>query len=247
MKRTSLTLILLLAVAGTLVACTPADVERSECLQTDLPVYDVPSDHDTPWPSSMLVLANGTTIDARGEVFDNTDRDASGFGIGVKYHAKPGTRDSLCMIGGTISTTLHHDDTAWSIWHRVTALTVEIDNFTVVGTQFVNNGDAISFVGAENWRVVGVRADGAGRYDGAYIHDDCVENDSMESGVIEDSKFDGCNTFLSSQSSIDGSGNTVVVSGSLVRLQAYRNSYNVPKYGEYKHGGFFKWSNPTQT
>ena len=36
----------------------------------------------------------------------------------------------------------------------------------------------------------------------------------------------------------------MTVQHSLVRLQAYQNSFNVPKYGENQHGGFFKFANP---
>ena len=96
--------------------------------------------------------------------------------------------------------------------------------------------------------MIGVAADGGGVFDGAYIHDDCVENDAMNAGVIEDSKFDGCTSFLSSDggpTSVGGS-NLVEVSHTLVRLQSMYNSYNPAKYGYDQHAGFFKWSqNPS--
>jgi len=31
---------------------------------------------------------------------------------------------------------------------------------------------------ADNWKVVGTRADGGGVFAGAYVHDDCIQNDS---------------------------------------------------------------------
>lgn len=246
MKRTSVALLLVGVVLAASVACTPRDVEQYVCLEDGRPVYDVPTDHLTPWPPSVLLLENGTAIDARGEEFDNSPLTPTGFGLGVKFHERPGSRDDLCMVGGTIGTSFDPEDTSWDTWHRITALTVEIDNFTVIGTRFVNQGDMIAFVGAQNWKVIGVRADGMGQLPGAYIHDDCIENDGMASGLIDDVKLDGCNTFLSSSSGANGTGNTVEVRNSLVRLQPYRNSFNVPKYGENKHGGFFKWSNPLQ-
>jgi hypothetical protein len=98
-----------------------------------------------------------------------------------------------------------------------------------------------------------VRADGRGVFAGAYIHDDCIENDGMFEGLIVDSKFDGCNTFLSSNTGEifdvppDGSGRTVRIERTLVRLQGYEQSFDVPKYGTNRHGGFFKFSNNPAT
>jgi len=82
-----------------------------------------------------------------------------------------------------------------------------------------------------------------------YIRDDCVENDDIAGGVIEDSLFDGCNTGISERPS-DGSpqlrhpadeGETLELRGVLLRLQAMPG----PR-GEAAtvrgHGQLFKWS-----
>src|SRR5690606_2480581 len=45
-----------------------------------------------------------------------------------------------------------------------------------------------------------------------------------------------------SEKRIDGGDNEVVIRGTLVRLQAYRNSFDVAKYGEGHHSGFFKFA-----
>jgi hypothetical protein len=245
MKRTLLTLLTIATLVASVAACTPTELSQYDCLQTGRPIYDVPSNHSTPWPPVALQLANGTAIDARGETWDNTALNSSGYGIGVKVHYQAGSRDNLCMVGGIIRTTIEPEDTPWLTWHRVYGMFIETDNFTLVGTSFANQGDLITFSGAQNWKLIGVRAEGPAGSPGAYIHDDCIENDLMSTGLVDDSKFDGCNVFMSSNSTADGTGNVVQITNSLIRLQPYKNNYNTAKYGENTNGGFFKFASPT--
>jgi hypothetical protein len=248
MKRTLTLIVLLASLAAAMVACTPADIARFECLNGDRPVYDVPAGHEVPFPATTTVLANGTAIDARGQSFVDNTLDGSGFAHGMKFHTRTGSRDNLCLVGGVIETTAFDPDaTPWATWHRMAGLIVEVHNFTVIGTTIRNHGDGIAFVNAKNWKVIGVRVDGGANLSGGYVHDDCIENDAMQQGLVEDSKFDGCNTFMSSDSGVIARGTTVEIRDTLVRLQPYRNSFNVPKYGENKHGGFFKFANPLYT
>lgn len=54
----------------------------------------------------------------------------------------------------------------------------------------------------------------------SYARDDCVENDGMRPGLIEDSLFDGCYVFLSSRNKADFPNESVVtIRDSLIRLQ----------------------------
>lgn len=244
MKRTILVVLAVATLGATVVSCTANDLARYDCLSTGRAVYTVPADQTTPWPPAQLLLADGTAIDARGRTFDSTVPYSPPYRVGIKYHLRTGSRDDLCQVGGHITSSLDPENTPWNTWHAAYGMIVETHNFTVVGTKLYNQGDGISFQDANNWRVVGVRAEGPPGSKGAYIHDDCIENDGMRAGIVEDSKFDGCNVFMSSDSTIDGSRRTVQVTGSLVRLQAYRNSFNVAKYGEDSHGGFFKFTNP---
>jgi hypothetical protein len=242
MKRTILTLAAIATLFASVAACSPRDVGSYACLDTGKTVYDVPATHPTPFPDYNLLLPDGSAVDARGETFVNDRLDSGGWSQGMKYHERTSSRRGLCLVGGVISTNFDPENTAWVTWHRITGLHVEIDDFTIVGTTLRNQGDGIAFVNADNWKVIGVRVDGGGIWPGGgYIHDDCVENDSMATGLIDDSKFDGCNVFLSSDSGGFGDDNTVQVTNSLVRLQPYRNNYNTAKYGENTHGGFFKF------
>jgi len=243
MKRATLVLAAAALVAS-LAACTATDLAEHDCLSGDRPVYVVPDDHGTPWPPTNLLLENGKAIDARNDVWDTTEPGANGYRVGIKVHERAGSRKDLCLVGGRITSgDLDPEGTSWNTWHSAYGMIVESDGITVVGTSFANTGDMISFQG-KNWRVVGVRAEAPEGWSGAYIHDDCIENDGMENGSVEDSKFDGCNIFMSSTSGVDGSARTVRVTDTLVRLQPYRNNFDVPRYGENTHGGFFKFSNP---
>ncbi len=251
MSRKLLVIPLVLALLAVAAACTPRDAASSACTDGSRPIYRVPADPASHWPSSLLLLADGTTVDARGRTFDDSELDANGFGVGVKFHNPVGSRDDLCMLGGTITSGIDPEATPWTTWHRVAGLTVLTADFHVVGTRIYNQGDGIEFdPTATNWRVTGVRIDGANGASG-YIHDDCIQNDAMNSGVVDDSKFDGCTVFMSAMDNSspfwDGGSNRVEVKNSLVWVRPYHNSYNTAKYGYDRHGGFFKWaSNPAK-
>jgi hypothetical protein len=247
MRRSALA-IASIALVLTAVACTPRDTATSSCLGGSRPIVVVQAPTYERWPGGLFQLADNTAIDARGRVFDNSVLDSDGYGLAVKLDDVTGSRNNLCFVGGSISTTIDPENTPWTTWHRVTGMTVVTADAHIVGTSFSDEGDGISFAStATNWSVVGVAAVGATGSPGAYIHDDCIQNDGMNSGLIDDSLFDGCMDFLSSiwgstGTPADGSANTVEVSNTLVRLQPYYNSYDTAKYGFDQHGGFFKWA-----
>lgn len=247
--------VLVLAVSAT--ACVPRDVVVGLCRDPARPVLVVPDRHTVPWPAPSTFIPNGTTIEAAGRTFVHDEPSGTGHRVGVKIHRPDvggSERMDLCFVGGAVATTLPPETTPWDTWHDTYGFVQENQDATVVGLRLFNTGDGITFTHrARNWRVVGARADGGELFDGAYIHDDCVENDSMFEGVIVDSKFDGCHVFLSANAGQvlevppDGSANTVLVESTLVRLQAYEQSFDPPKYGTGRHGGFFKFSNDPDT
>jgi hypothetical protein len=80
----------------------------------------------------------------------------------------------------------------------------------------------------------------------SHIRDDCVQNDYMYSGLIEDSLFDGCYSAFSAQTQgssegLDGGQNIWTIRNSLIRLEPMEKVYHdeglIPG-----HGGFFKWN-----
>jgi hypothetical protein len=114
-------------------------------------------------------------------------------------------------------------------------LSFENARFTVDGIRIFNVGDgirprggAVDFLIKDAWL--------------SYVRDDCVENDHMNAGMIEDSLFDGCFAGFSSRNSDasqTGPDNLVVIQNSLVRLEAMPGP---PEGGESGHKGFFKWA-----
>ncbi len=248
MKRTTILALVSISVILAAVACTPRDVAESSCLGGERPIVEAPATNGT-WPAPELPLPNGTAIDARGSVFDASTPNSGGWSTGIKIHYQPGKRVDVCVVGGHVYSTVDPVNTPWSTWHESAGVRADTADLHLIGTHFTNVGDMIQIGGrATNWRLTGIRADGAGVLPGASIHDDCVENDAMVSGIIEDSLLDGCHVFMSSFSgpTMDGTGNTVTVRNTLVRIQAMYNSYNPAKYGYNQHGGFFKWSNLPQ-
>jgi hypothetical protein len=160
-------------------------------------------------------IATGGTLDAEGaEWAPPLDRENPGR---ASYPLSFRSRDSTdtCLLGGTIIQPWDHETTPWQTWHGPTALYVTQPRFQVVGTEVHNAGDGLRFAeDAEDWTVRGVRV--------SQVHDDCVENDYMQSGTIDDSFFDGCYVFYSARAggpSANANGNVVTITDSLVRMQ----------------------------
>ena len=125
--------------------------------------------------------------------------------------------------------------------HSTTAVEVYAENTTIEGIRIHNYGDGIDFKygPSANFIIKGVHL--------SYIRDDCVENDLLYSGLIDDSFFDGCYSAFSARThsgqdppAEDGSNNLWTIQNSLIRLQ--------PMWGVYKnrglipgHDGWFKW------
>jgi hypothetical protein len=82
----------------------------------------------------------------------------------------------------------------------------------------------------------------------SYVRDDCVENDHVEGGLIDDSLFDGCYVAISERPSpsiaaqgFAGRGNVLTIRHSLIRLEPMPG----PRGGgasDLGNGQFFKWS-----
>jgi hypothetical protein len=78
------------------------------------------------------------------------------------------------------------------------------------------------------------------------VRDDCVENDQLESGVIENALFDGCFSGISARSGAssddDGSGETITLSKILMRMQPYWFRKQEEADLRYTHAHFVKLS-----
>src|SRR5437763_15843466 len=93
----------------------------------------------------------------------------------------------------------------------------------VEGLTIFTGGDGITFDAAEdaNWTVRDVHM--------TYIRDDCIENDFLNSGLVDRSFFDGCYDFMSARAygggAADGSGKPVTGDNALSREQGEGKLY----------------------
>lgn len=230
-------LVLITVVAG-LAGCSPRSVAAARCLDGSRTIVDVPADPELTYPKRPL-FGNGAAADARGSVFPSGATSTPG----MKFHNGV-TGADVCVVGGLFTAAYESENTPWETWHGHTATVVAEPRVTLIGLRYFNVGDAVSFyAAADDWTVIGMQLDALmGGTKGGYVHDDCIENDGMNSGLVSGAKLDGCHIFLSaSSSSNDGRGEVVEVADTLVRLRPYRNSYNTAKYGFRAQGGFFKW------
>lgn len=139
-----------------------------------------------------------------------------------------------CWLGGEIIGT-YPQSTAWSTFHHTGGLNFTNRDFTIDGLRVHNIGDGIrARAGASDFDITGVHL--------SFIHDDCIENDQLYSGVIEDSLLDGCYVAFSARpssgDSVDGADNTETIRHNVVRLQPMPTVYKGKAPG---NGGFFKW------
>ncbi len=208
---------------------------------------------DLPLPPFACLAQGGADITLHGVLLDayRNDALAAATKIDARDAAIVAFPDSAhpinlgggpngCLAGGTILG--QYDRTlSWDVMHDFNNAGVAFTNpfFTVDGVRVDNMTDGIrprdgsSFTLRSAWL--------------SYVRDDCIENDHLEGGLVDDSLFDGCYVAFSARPSpekidagVDGSGNVWTIQNSLVRLEAMPG----PDGGaptDLGHGGFFKW------
>ena len=173
-------------------------------------------------------LASKTTIDARTASWSGE----------VNYPILVDGGRGACIVGATAMGTWP-PKTTWSEMHDVAVMRLSNAASIVEDVRFHDYGDGIRLIdGAQDFLIRRAYL--------SYMRDDCIENDYANSGIIQDSLFDGCyNAFSSRQydgmdRNRDGSGDVWLIRDSLVRLQpmesVYKERGKVPG-----HAGFFKW------
>ena len=150
------------------------------------------------------------------------------------------TTGDSCWDGGVIKGTFGVAAT-WNFFHGNAAFGFSDPNFTLNRPKIFNYGDGIQVRdGADGFTINDAYL--------AYIHDDCIENDRLVSGTLNNSYLDGCYVGLSARridgTTFDGSLNTWTISNSLIRLQAMPTVYSGSAAG---HGGWFKWDDAAPT
>ncbi len=145
-----------------------------------------------------------------------------------------GGGEHACWYGGRVIGTFPQS-TPWSDFHHTGAVNTTNEGIRIVGIRVHNIGDGIRIRdGASDFRISGAHL--------SFIHDDCVENDQLYSGVVEDSLLDGCYVAFSARPSstdtVEGRRHTVTFRGNVVRLEPMPTVYKGKVPG---NGGFFKW------
>jgi len=174
-------------------------------------------------------LAPGARIDARAATF--LASPAAHYPITLDGGA------GVCLGGGTIKGQ-YERTLDWSTMHDMNNAGVSFASPTTVdGVRVDDVTDGLRprgvgpFTIRESWL--------------SYIRDDCVENDHLEGGVIDDSLFDGCYVGVSERPSdsitADGRDRTLTIQKTLIRLQPMPGPRNGTA-GELGNGELFKWS-----
>lgn len=209
----------------------------------DVETTQAPQDTTTPGcgTADAKILIEGDQVDQYKnlEIPPKTNVDASSATwTGVSdYPIRLSGGSGVCWHGGTVTGT-YPDTDSWDRMHDTAAFTVTLPEFVGSGIRVHNYGDGVNIVDdAENFTFRAVHL--------SYIRDDCIENDRLQSGIVEDSLLDGCYTALSarpnpSDAESDGHDDVWTISDSLIRLQPMPTVYKGEAPG---HGRFFKWDN----
>ncbi len=179
-------------------------------------------------------LLADTTIDARTATFLGSTTNS--------YPVTLGGDTGVCVLGGAVLGTYDRSWT-WDQMHTQNNAAVTFSNalLTVDGTRIDDVTDGIrpraggTFVVRNVWMT--------------YVRDDCIENDHLQDGLVEDSLFDGCYSAFSARpsaaiiaSGYDGSSKLWTIRDSLVRLEPMPGP-DGPTADGLGTGAFFKWHN----
>ena len=224
------------AVGATTITATSEGQSGSASINVVLPLPPDAQCFDRLGPTiplSGLVTAEYSDL----ALADNARVDATTaqFLTGTTHPVIVGGGSGGCFHGGEILGQLP-PSTDWNTMHDTYAFRTEgIPGFEIEDSRVFDYGDAISLNGNTTAWVMR-------RVHFKYMRDDCVQNDWLNSGMIDSSFFEGCSTGISvrpasTTSPPDGSSNVLVIKNSLFSLQDMDQGYQVPG-----HGGFFKWS-----
>lgn len=205
---------------------TPPPVTSASCLDQEGPLVTLTGQKSTVDYRSNP-LAASTKVDARTATWYGT----TAYPIFVEGGA------GICWSGGKVEGTFPVSD-SWDAMRSRKSFEVFSDKIIVENLRAHNYGDGITMKeGGTNWTLRRVYF--------TQMRDDCVENDQLYVGTVDDSLFDGCYGGFSSRpgssdSTSDGRNNLFTIKNSLVRLQPMQSVYSGSSPG---HGGFFKWDN----
>jgi hypothetical protein len=177
-------------------------------------------------------LLAGTTIDARSATFLASPVNT--------YPLNLGGEDGVCVLGGAVLG--QYDRTlSWTDSHTPNNAAISFLNglLTIDGARIDNVTDGIRPRAGDSFTIRNAWL--------SYIRDDCVENDHLQGGLIDDTLFDGCYVAFSARpspaiisSGYNGAGKVWTIQNSLIRLQPMPGPDGATPDG-LGHAGFFKW------
>lgn len=210
-------------------AGTPPAIFTPLCTARSGPVTRISGVRKTRFSGTVMPNA---VLDATGARWDGTTQD----GTPIPWVVTVNGEGPACWYGGSYTGIWDDTDPAvtWeNPYHHSGAFTIRVPDFLVEGYRADNQGDGIRMeAGGSNFHIRAVYM--------SNIHDDCVENDSLHGGVLEDSLFDGCYTGFSADDftkTQDGSANTWIIRKNLMYLKPTNTVFRGPSPGT---GLFFK-------
>jgi hypothetical protein len=199
------------------------------CLADPGPVITLTGTHGGPFDRGALPA--NARLDARAATFLSSPTDL--------YPLDLAGGNGICLAGGAVRGQFDRG-LSWEAMHGMNnaAVRFETGNTTIDGVRIDDVTDGIRpvegpFVIRAAWM--------------SYVRDDCVEDDHLHGGLIEDSLLDGCYVAVSERpspaivrSGFDGRGEVLTVRDSLIRLEPMPG----PRDGapsDLGNGQFFKW------
>ena len=177
-------------------------------------------------------LVPGTVLDARGAMFLSS--------AAVAYPLNLGGGDSVRVVGGAVLG--QYDRTAsWDAMHANNNAGVNFDNAGLI-VDGLRVDDVTDGIRPQNGGTFTIRNVWLSN-----IRDNCIENDHVHGGLVDDSLLDGCYNAFSARPSpaiiaggANGSAALWTIRNSLVRLEPMPYPRD-PSPDNLGHEGFFKW------
>lgn len=170
-----------------------------------------------------VTLSEGSVINATTASWNGKKADGSP----ITWATILDGGSNSCWYGGRFFGTWddRSPDVTWeNPYHHSAGMVIRANNFMVEGLRVDNQGDGISMEKhAKDFRIKNVYL--------SNIHDDCIQNDGFNSGVVEGSLFDGCYAgFSAASKNGNGSANTWKIENNLLRMKPFHTIYKPEKY-----------------
>lgn len=135
-----------------------------------------------------------------------------------------------CWYGGSYNGTWVDTDAnvTWeNPYHHSAGMTIRVPNFLLESLRVNNQGDGINLEeSSNNFKLRGIYL--------SNIHDDCIQNDFLNAGILEDSLLEGCYTGFSADDftkSHNGANKAWTIKNNLVYIKAFPTVFRGPKPG----------------